>query len=209
MAICKNYKLRFIDMRTKLFRKASLAFLAIASLSISSYASGDISVSAMKESPKAKVEIEVPTLEDVNLSLLDPSGIVIHSDFVSKNSEYEKVFDFSRVDDGVYTFVTKTGHITVSKTIELENNSISVLNKEYSYAPIFNVDGNVLKVSFLNKSNEDITISLEDSGRYYYQEKGDNSISYGRMMDIKNLPAGEYTFSLMAGEKEYQYRFRR
>jgi hypothetical protein len=196
-----------MDMKTRINRKASLAFLAIASLSISSYASGDISISPMNENSRAKVEIEVPTREDVHVSVMDPRGIVIHSDVISKNSEYGKMYDFSQVDDGVYTFVTQTGYTTTTKTIELENNSITILNKEYSYDPIFMVEGDLLKVSFLNKSKEKISISLIDTSKDYLREEGDNSLAYGKMIDIKNLPAGEYTFALAAGDRKYFYSF--
>lgn len=196
-------------MKTRINRKASLVFLAITSLTVSSYGNGDINVFALKESSKVKVEIEVPSREDVRVSLMDPNGIVIHSDVINKNSDYDKVFDFSQVDNGVYTFVTKTGYTTVTKTIELENSSISVISKEYKYAPIFMVDGDILKVSFLNKSKEDISIYLEDSAKEYYKEYGDNSLAYGKMININNLPTGEYTFALVAGEEKYVYRFRR
>jgi hypothetical protein len=195
-------------MKTIIYRKSELLMLALASLSIISFASGDINISSVKESSKAIVEIEVPTQDDVNVSLLDPSGIVIHSDVISKNSEYGKVFDFTKVDDGVYTFVTKTGYITTTKTIELENKSISVLNKEYSYDPIVMFDGDLLKVNFLNKSIEEISISLEDSNKEYFKDQGDNSLTYGKMINIKNLPMGEYTLALTIGDKEYKYRFR-
>jgi hypothetical protein len=196
-------------MKTRIIRKSGLVFLATASLSISSRASGDINVSAVKESSKAIVEIEVPTQDDVNVSLMDPNGKVVHYDVISKNSEYGKVFDFSQVNDGVYTFVTKAGYITTTKTIELDNNSISILNKEYSYDPIFIVDGDFLKVSFLNKSTEEISISLEDSKKEYFKDQGDNSLAYGKMINIKNLPSGEYILALAVGDKEYNYRFRR
>lgn len=194
-------------MKTRINLKASLVFLAIASLSISSYASGDINISPMKEDSRAKVEIEVPTREDVNVTVMDPTGMVIHNDFINKNSEYRKVYDFSQVDDGVYTFVSKSGFITVTKTIELKDNSVSIMNKEFSYAPVFAIDGDILKVSFLNKSQEEISISLIDSSKDYLKEKGDNSLAYGKMIDIKNLPAGEYIFALAVGGKEYNYRF--
>lgn len=194
-------------MKTTISRKVSLVFLAIASLSISSFASGDISISPMKESSIAKVEIDVPTKEGVKVSVFDPDGIVIHNDFISKNSEYEKLFNFSQVDEGVYTFVTKTGYITVTKTIELINDKIHVINKEFAYEPIFKIDGDILSVNYLNRSNEAISISLMDSTKDYYKEEDNNMLSYGKMINIKNLPVGEYRLILAVGEKEYNYNF--
>lgn len=196
-------------MKTAIKFKISLVSIAIASVSISSYASGDINVSPMKESSLARVEIDVPALDDVKVSVLDPGGIVIHNDLISKNSEYEKLFNFSQVEDGVYTVVTKTGYTTVAKTIELDNNNLSVINKEFSYEPIFKIDGDILTVNYLNRSNQDISIYLLDSAKDYYKEEGDNSISYGKMLNIKKLPLGEYKVVLAVGEKEYNYNFKR
>ena len=196
-------------MKTRIFRKTGLILVATASLSISSFASGDINISALKESSKAIVKIEVPAQDDVNVSLRDPDGIVVHSDVISKNSEYGRVFDFSQVNDGVYTFVTKTGYTTTTKTIELKNNSISILGKDYSYDPIFMIDGDLLIVSYLNQSTEDISISLEDSKREYFKEKEGNSLTYGKMINIEKLSSGEYTLALVVGDKEYKYRFSR
>lgn len=194
-------------MKTTIYFKVSLVLLAIASLGISAYASGDINVFPMEESSKAKVEIEVPTKEDVKVSVLDPDGIVIHNDFISKNSEYEKLFNFSQVDDGVYTFVTKTGYTTVTKTIELDDNNLYVINKEFSYDPIFKIDGDILTVSYLNRSEHDISVSLIDSNKDYFKDNGDNSISYGKIINIKNLSRGEYRLILAAGDEEYNYIF--
>lgn len=194
-------------MKTKINRKASLVFLAIASMSISSFASGDINISPKKESLRAIVEIDVPVREDVNVTVTDPGGTVIHSDVISKNSEYGKVFDFSQVNDGVYTFVTKTEHTTVSKTIELEGNKLSVINKEYAHKPVFKIEGDLITVNFLNQTNESISISIEDSAKDYFKEEGDNSALYGKMVSVRNLPAGKYKVVLAVGEKVYNYNF--
>ncbi len=196
-------------MKTIINRKVSLAFLAIASLSISSFASGEIRITNIEGSSKAKVEIEVPVREDIKFSVKDEEGSRIDYDVVKKNSEYYKVFDLSQFDEGQYTYVTETGHTTITRTIELKDNSISEINREYAYKPIFKIEGDLLIVYFLNQTNEDVTISLEAYMTEYYIEEADDSTTYEKMLSLKNLSSGDYNLSLAVGDKEYNYNFRR
>lgn len=196
-------------MKTRMNRKVSLVVLAIASLSLSTYASGDIRITPVKESSKTNLKFEVQSRKDVNVSFTDPEGSSVQYDVERKNSGYYKVFDFSELDEGMYTLVTETGHTTITRTIELKDNTISVLHKKYAYQPVFEVEGDLLKVYFLNQKNDDISVSLEGYMKDYFKETGNNSTVYDKKLNLKNLPSGEYTFSLAVGEKEHNFSFRR
>jgi hypothetical protein len=71
------------------------------------------------------------------------------------------------------------------------------------------VEGDVLKVNYLNKSVEDISISLSDATQEFYREKGDNSLSYGKMLNLENLPSGAYYLTFPTGDNVYYYSFSR
>lgn len=196
-------------MKTMVNRKANLVLLAIASLGISAYAAGDINITDMVERSKAKVQIEVPTHEDVTVYVTDDDGRRLLYDVIDKNSKYSKVFDFTQVDDGMYIFTTETGQATVTKTIELKDENIFVKNKEFLFKPIFKMEDDILMVHFLNQLDEEVSVSMKSTTRDYYEEAGYSEMVYDKSFDVKNLPAGEYTFTLASGNRVYYYNFRK
>lgn len=196
-------------MKKMIIRKARMAFVALAGMSISAYGSGDINVTNLATESKAKVQIEVPTQEDVSLILRDPRGRTIHYDVIEKNSDFTKVFNFDQLDDGIYTFITKASGANFIKTVEYKDKSVSVISKEMVLKPVFKMEGDILTVFYHNQKDEVLSLSLEDSGRIYYEEEGNDDSSYYRNFDLNNLRSGRYTLTFEVGDREYNYSFRR
>ena len=68
-----------------------------------------------------KVDEKV-TDKKVKIILKDPSGKVLHQEYVAKNTpSYYGKFDMSQLEDGVYTFEITDGTEKIVKTVNLQS----------------------------------------------------------------------------------------
>lgn len=192
---------------TKIF-KTGIAMLMVAGLFINTYASGDPTSNTEEKSSELSMIFTVPTNMNTNISIFDQAGSLVTANYFIKNN-VGKSYDFSKVDKGTYTFVIETEFKSVEKTISVDNKEIRVLNEVTEYRPIFTIDDDILTISYINLDEENISIELSDETYLYMEEKDGNDMAYGKMLDLKNLPKGEFTVALKAGYDMYKYNFNR
>lgn len=182
--------------------------LMVAGLFINTYASGDPASNTDEKGSDLSMIFTVPTDMNTNISILDQSGSLVSANYLLKNN-VGKSYDFSKVKDGTYTFILETEFKSVEKTILVDKQGISLLNEVTEYFPIFSIDDDILTISYLNLDEKNISIELIDESYSYYEEKDGNDMAYGKMLDLKNLPEGEFTLAFKAGYDTYKYNFNR
>jgi hypothetical protein len=153
------------------------------------------------------MKINVPAIMDTYVSLLDQEGSMIYSDFVVKDGNAGKSYDFTDVENGVYTFITYSDHKKLETTINVENSELRIIKEEISYRPVFWMDGDILSVNYMNLSKDNVYISLEDETLVLFEDVSDTDMSYGKMLDTRNLSTGEYSITLIAGGETFNYFF--
>lgn len=197
-------------MKTRTNIITGMAILLFAGISMNAFAGGDpfnSTTTTLEERADVSMMIKIPSNTSTQISVLDQEGDMIYSDIVTIDDNPGKTYDFSEVERGAYTFIAKTEFKTVEKTFVVENNELRIVKEETSYRPVFSIDGDILKVSYLNKDKDDIHISLEGASLQHFKEYGGNDMAYGKILNIKNLPKGEYALTLKAGWNTYNYYF--
>ena len=203
-------------MKTNKSLKTVLALFIMAGLSLSASASSDptsITVTSAAEKTAASMTINVSSDMDTYVSVLDQEGTMIYSDMVSRDEKPGKMYDFSEVENGVYTFKSVTEHKMVETTFVIEKNELKVLDEKTRYRPVFWIEDDILLISYMNLEQDDIYISVQDElsvadeSNLYYEEITESDMSYERIFDIQNLSEGEYTITLKSGENTYKYFF--
>jgi len=205
-------------MKTSMIFKAGIALLLVVGLSFNTSASNDptsTTVATMEESMAGVMQLKVPSDMETFVSVFDQEGEMIYTDLVSKDDEAGKMYDFSEVENGQYTFRAVSEHKSVETTFVIEMNELRVLKEEISYRPVFWIEGNILSISYMNLEQNDVYLSLEDDlfadvdSNLYYEEITESDMSYERVFDIKNLGKGEYSITLRSGDNTYNYFFNR
>ncbi|MGX7686251.1 hypothetical protein [Flectobacillus sp. BAB-3569] len=75
-----------------------------------------------KNSLNMNLMLEKVTDKKVKIILKDPSGKVLHQEYVAKNTpSYYGKFDMSQLEDGVYTFEITDGTEKIIKTVNLQS----------------------------------------------------------------------------------------
>lgn len=84
------------------------------------------------EGKKAYVAISNEDPSRFEISIINARGEIVYYKWVSrKTTEYRKVFDFSKLNKGVYTIKVKSKGILVEKELNIsENDAIVAFNNE-------------------------------------------------------------------------------
>ena len=203
-------------MKTAGIFKTGIAIVFIISLSMNTAATNDPTstiVDSMDDIAIGAMQISVPSDMETYVSVLDREGDMIYSDMVAKDDNAGKMYDFSEMENGIYTFKTITKHQVVETTFEVEMNEMTIFKEDISYRTVFWIDGDMLSISYMNLSQDAVAVSIEDGlprkdePAVIYKEFTESDMSYERIFDIQNLSEGEYTITLKSGENTYEYFF--
>lgn len=187
------------------------ATLGVGSLLVgeSAFATDAVTMSTSETEKTVKVQVIEPRLQDISVHVADAEGKVIYQEDIRARTTYGKVYDLSNLEDGVYTFTSDGEYISTTKKIEVEGSTAREISKEATYKPVITLKGDYLKVNYFNKGQEDIEFSIEGSGEIFHESDGSNEVAYGEMLDVSQMPSGNYYARLKIGNKEYYHSFER
>jgi hypothetical protein len=168
-----------------------------------------VTVSTSTTEKKVRVQVAEPRLQDISVYVTNEDGNIIYQEDIRASTTYAKVYDLSKLDDGIYTFTSSGELITTTKEIKVEGSSTTELSREAEYQPYIYVKDNHLRVNYFNKNQEDIEFSIVSSKAIFHESKEGNDIAYGKLLDISNMPSGEYFARLKVGNKQYYHAFKK
>ena len=199
-------------MKTKvvyLTSKIMVAIVLIAILAAKAYAGEAPKVKLVPHSNERAIVVVDNTLNSyAELTIEDAKGDVLYYREGKINEKsYSKIFDFKNLSDGNYKITVKNNLGKSELNFELSNNKVVVEKDVLATAPFFYVENEVLKISYLNQSQNDIRFTLSNyEGELYKKSLGDNfSITTG--FKLSNLSKGEYAASINDGVRTYSYTF--
>ncbi|WP_340111577.1 hypothetical protein [Maribellus mangrovi] len=161
---------------------------------------------------KNKTEVDVLTAPNVPVvvKLEDIYGNVVYSD-KEKSSEYDfkKLYDFSQLADGTYTFVVEVGDENSLNNIEVENGKVKITGREEQLAPEFKLEGKFLEFTFPNIEDKRARLLLfdKDNANWVYQESLIPEYDIEQTLNLSELHTGEYMAVLISGKSFYNYDF--
>lgn len=140
------------------------------------------------------------------ITMKDQDGRVVYYKKTSGTStDYRKVFDFSDLEKGTYELSFKINNTLIKRNIEIGNGAIQVNDSELRFDPYFKMDGNVLKLSYLNFDENELLLSLFKNNDVVYQSFIGKEFNTLRGFDLSKLENGRYEVVLADGDNEYSY----
>ncbi len=195
-------------MKTSKNNLKKLLSLILVGFPLLSFASGDINIVKEKDSGELKrIKIEIPELFDLDVTIYDEKGQTIYFNSFEKNSKSSQIFNFSQLENGEYTIISKGGFQTITKTLLVKDNNFEVLEKSVEISPLFELKNNLLTVNYLNKNKNDIIINIENNSNVIYSEKINGKLDFNKAIDVSNLSRGSYYISLNVNNKIHGYSF--
>ncbi|MEE9463120.1 MAG: hypothetical protein V3V53_14870 [Bacteroidales bacterium] len=156
---------------------------------------------------KAVVRLEAPKNYTASIYIAGPEGDILLEESITLDEASTRLYDFTNLDNGIYTFHSSDEQSTTTKRIKVEGSSIEILSKEVEYKPIFNINDKSLSVNYLNMGSEDIEFIIEGKYSSFYLVDEGNEIRFRKQFDISKLPRGEYYALMNVGNKQYYHKF--
>ena len=199
-------------MKTKviyLATKLTVAVVLVALLAAKAFAGDAPKLKLVAHSTeKAIIVVDNPSDAITELSIEDLNGDVLYYREGSIDSKiYSKMFDFKNLKDGDYKVVVNNKFGAKEVYFKVDDNEIYVVKDMAEIEPYFEVDGDVLKLSYLNHNRDNIFLTIENSdGEIFSKSLGaDFSINAG--FGLSKLDRGYYSASLSDGNNTFNYTF--
>lgn len=152
-------------------------------------------IQVMVESEKAlPFEIEITAKN---------GGFVYQWKSDSPVTEAKTQFDLSQVGQGDFTVSLNYGANSVNRDLRISKKSIEVGEPVYSYEPLFSFKDNILKVSYLNLSNDKVFLKVYKQGEYFAGLNLGSRIDIQKAIDFSTAGKGEYHIVLTDDKNEH------
>ena len=185
----------------------AVAVLGLSTILFASNAYAFLEVIPYNMSDKAVVKVVFPDNQNTFIYCADPQGRVILEETIKEGSSNDKIYNFSSVDNGIYTFHSTIENANTTIKIMVKNSSIEVISKEVEYKPVFIINDDRLLVSYSNLEEEEIEMVIYNSSVDFYNSTEGNSKVFRKKFDISGMKRGEYFAMLIVGGRDYNHSF--
>ncbi len=191
----------------KSFSKVTMliAFVAFANTLM---AAGNLKVNILPlTADKAVVAISNTDATNFKISIENNNGeTVYYKETNADTKDYRKIFDFSDLDRGNYKLSVSANGSTTERSFKIENKNISVGSEKSLIDPYFAYNDGVLKLSYLNFPEENLSLNLYDGNDLVYSKELGNKFNVIEGFNLAKLSKGNYSVVLSGESKNYSYK---
>jgi len=189
--------------------KFALAMLAVAfTVSASATKVPSMNIVALDNS-KALFSAVTDPGERTQISIQDEAGNIVYFKESKAAARISTVFDLSELKNGIYFFRIKTGKASAMREVEIQNGKVNVRELKTQLEPYFELDGDALKLSYLNFNGENMSLFIYKGSQLVYESGIGNPFVIQKGYDVSNLKRGVYNVVLAGGNEVYSYRIGR
>lgn len=180
------------------------AFVAFANTLM---ASGNLKVNIVPlTSETAVVAISNTAASNFQISIENEKGeIIYYKETGADSKDYRKVFDFSKLEAGDYKLAASIDGSTTERSFKIGNKNIAVGKEKSIMEPYFAYKEGVLKLSYLNFSEENLSLNFYDTNELVYSKKIGDKFNVNEGFDLSKLNKGNYSVVLSTDSKSYTY----
>ncbi|MDP2888771.1 MAG: hypothetical protein Q8P34_07345 [Bacteroidota bacterium] len=186
----------------------AISFLIVTTLmSQLSLASGTFLVNLVPQTEEmALLKISNNDGQKYEISILNSMGDLVYFHETKEASRnFNRMFDFSQLEHGDYKVEVKIDGASNEQLMTINKKGIVVGNSSKRTAPFFNYKDNVLSLSYLNHSIEEMSMNIYQKSNLIWETKMDAQFVLHKGFDLSKLKRGEYTVVFSAGNEIYEY----
>lgn len=157
-------------------------------------------------SDRAVVAISNNEAANFKISIENNRGEKIYySETRPGTSGYQKVYDFSQLEDGNYTMTVSDNSNKIERNFTINEHKIVVSKEKTLGKPFFAYKDGILKVSYLNFQEENLSLDMyKDDNLVYTKELGKNfNVIEG--FDLSKVEKGNYRVKLAGNDNVFTY----
>lgn len=175
-------------------------------------ANGNLKVSIVQGAiDEAVVNISNAVNSVFEIQVNDENGNVIFYKITQHPStNYSNVYDFSRLDDGLYSFMVNIDNEQSTSTLKVSNGNLNVIEQNKEVDPFFALNNDRLEIAYLNFDQRDIKLYVYESGsnRLLHEEELGKKFVLNHALDLSKLRSGAYDAVLVSNLATHQYDFK-
>ena len=144
------------------------------------------------------------------ISVSDASGQVIYSGRVNYNGNLKSLFNFTQLEDGIYTIEVNKDFVIEINSIQVKNNIVTFLNTSQSkiFKPVFRTENSIVLISKLAIDNSDMTVELYYENELIYTETVKGKEILNRVYKLDETLKGDYSAIIKSNNRVFIENFR-
>ncbi|WP_319591456.1 hypothetical protein [uncultured Draconibacterium sp.] len=131
--------------------------------------------------------------------------LVYYKQATKPSNEYQKVFDFTNLENGNYTMDLRVNDTRLSKEFEVASKGIFVGESKMRIDPYFAFSGDVLKLTYLNFDQESMNLNIYDKSGLVYESKLGKEFNIATGLDLSALESGQYEVVLSSLNNDFSF----
>lgn len=142
----------------------------------------------------------------LEITLTNHQGEILYFKRTRKRyNAYQKVFDFSKLEEGLYCICINFGNRSISRNITLEKEELAIGQAQRMFEPYFCLSDKKLNVSFFNCPQKPVYINIYQNGRHIQGINLGSKLAIQKRLDLSRLKKGEYEIVLSDLFKDHTY----
>ncbi len=190
----------------KTISKLTMLFAFVASAN-TLMATGNLKVNIVPiNSETAVVAISNAEASNFQISIANNKGeVVYYKETDSASNDYRKVYDFSELENGDYKLSVTVDKMTTEREFSIKNQNIAVGKEKNRIEPFFAYKDGILKLSYLNFSEEKLSLNFYNESELIYTKAIGDDFSVQEGYNLSKLNKGVYSVVLSTNDKSYSY----
>ncbi|QXP71349.1 hypothetical protein H0I29_04500 [Polaribacter sp. R2A056_3_33] len=143
------------------------------------------------------------------LTIKNSNGLTVYNNEIQNSGDYSKTFDFSALENGIYSAELNKDFEIVIKQFNVEDGLVTFLNNkdEKIYKPIIRTEGELLLISKINFNNEPLKVTLYYNNEAVLSETISGDKLLQRVYKLSEKEVGAYKVVVSSDERTYTKDF--
>lgn len=159
----------------------------------------EASVFSIKNAGSNSISLQVKNViqAQIQMTLKDMSGVVLHDETISKNRINNRKYDLRNLPTGRYSVIVSYDNVIKVQKIKKEFDRIDIDtdNVQTMFRPAFIENADYLDLNVLSLSKQWISLMIkDDDGHVIYNKRNQIDGSFQKRFNLSELKEGSYTF---------------
>ncbi|QXP63354.1 hypothetical protein [Polaribacter sp. HaHaR_3_91] len=144
------------------------------------------------------------------LTIKNSNGLTVYNNEIQNSGDYSKTFDFSALENGIYSAELNKDFEIVIKQFYVENGLVTFLNNkdEKIFKPIIRTEGELLLISKINFNNEPLKVTLYYNDEAVLSESISGDKLLKRVYKLSEKEVGAYKVVINSDQRTYTKEFK-
>ena len=184
--------------------------ILLGAASLTGYAQDPGSTAYIKpvDDKKFAIYLNDEQIDKTLLSIKDQKGYTLYARSIKSNSKFAKVFNLSKLENGVYDLVLEDSKAiqTIPVVVDAEELSINNAERAISYKPYISHKNDILDLMVFSpeKGQYEITI-FDGDNSIVYNESINNEMKIEKRFNLSGLKPGNYNVLVSGVNGQYTY----